>query len=139
MKKRATLAAVVATAAPATAAAKHRHFPPGCKTRACANRIGAIWSAHHPRAHAASFVAPYRAFLAKLRACEANKNPAKGPTGYQSNTGNGFYGAYQFTLSSWAAVGGTGRPDQAPPAEQDYRAVRLLKLQGPGAWPVCSQ
>jgi hypothetical protein len=56
---------------------------------------------------------------------------------YAINTGNGFYGAYQFTLHSWHAVGGWGYPNRNTPLEQDYRAVRLLKAGGPGNWPVC--
>lgn len=86
-----------------------------------------------------ALVAPYRAWLERVGECEDNDNPGAGPVGYRSNTGNGFFGKYQFTISSWGAVGGVGRPDLAPPLEQDYRAVRLLKLQGPQAWPVCSQ
>jgi hypothetical protein len=72
----------------------------------------------------------YRGWLASTRACESGGR-------YGTNTGNGFFGAYQFTLSSWRAVGGRGYPHLAPPLEQDYRAVRLLHLQGAGAWPVC--
>jgi hypothetical protein len=74
--------------------------------------------------------APYRGWLLSTRLCESRGN-------YWTNTGNGFYGAYQFTLQSWAAVGGWGLPSNAPPLEQDYRAVKLLHVQGPGAWPVC--
>ena len=74
---------------------------------------------------------PYRGWLAGVRACESGGN-------YGTNTGNGFFGAYQFTLSSWAAVGGWGYPHLAAPLEQDFRAVKLLHLQGPGAWPNCA-
>jgi hypothetical protein len=75
-------------------------------------------------------VRPYRSWLRSTRLCESHGN-------YRTNTGNGFYGAYQFTLQSWAAVGGRGLPHLAARLEQDYRAVKLLRLQGPGAWPVC--
>jgi LysM repeat protein len=54
------------------------------------------------------------------------------------NTGNGFYGGLQFTLSSWRAVGGTGYPNQASREEQIARAQMLQARQGWGAWPVCS-
>jgi len=54
------------------------------------------------------------------------------------NTGNGFYGGLQFTLSSWAAVGGSGYPNQASREEQIARAQILQARQGWGAWPVCS-
>jgi hypothetical protein len=140
MKRPLALAStVVAAAAPAAGAASKDHVR-GCSTKACDKRIGKRWARKHPRARKASvsmraFVRPYLGFLAKLRACEVRGQPSP----YQTNTGNGFYGAYQFTMSSWAAVGGIGVPSNAPPLEQDYRAVRLLNLQGPGAWPVCSQ
>jgi hypothetical protein len=68
---------------------------------------------------------------AALRECESSDD-------YSADTGNGFYGAYQFTISSWYAVGFSGLPSDAPPAEQDLAAQRLLALQGWGAWPVCS-
>jgi opacity protein-like surface antigen len=134
---------VVAAAAPAAAAAKKDDHVRGCSTTACDKRIGKRWARKH-RARAAALtmrqaVAPFRAWLDRVGECEDNDDPGAGPTGYQSNTGNGFYGRYQFTLSSWAAVGGHGMPSTAPPLEQDYRAVRLLKLQGPGAWPVCAR
>ncbi len=54
------------------------------------------------------------------------------------DTGNGFYGGLQFTLSSWQAVGGTGYPNQASRSEQIMRAQMLQARQGWGAWPVCS-
>lgn len=68
--------------------------------------------------------------LASIRACESGGN-------YSANTGNGFYGAYQFTLGTWASVGGSGLPSSAPPAEQDRRAAMLYAQQGPAPWPVC--
>lgn len=67
----------------------------------------------------------------RLAQCESGGN-------WAINTGNGFYGGLQFTLSSWRAVGGTGMPNQASKAEQIARAQMLQALQGWGAWPVCS-
>ncbi|HET9098626.1 MAG TPA: transglycosylase family protein [Candidatus Saccharimonadales bacterium] len=66
-----------------------------------------------------------------IAACESGGN-------WAIDTGNGFYGGLQFTLSSWRAVGGTGLPSQASPAEQIARAQALEAIQGWGAWPVCS-
>lgn len=66
-----------------------------------------------------------------LAQCESGGN-------WSIDTGNGFYGGLQFTLSSWDAVGGTGYPNQASPSEQIYRAQLLQAQQGWGAWPVCS-
>lgn len=68
--------------------------------------------------------------LAAIRSCESGGN-------YSTSTGNGFYGAYQFTQSTWASVGGTGSPASASPAEQDRRAAILYSRSGAGQWPVC--
>lgn len=67
----------------------------------------------------------------RLAHCEAGGN-------WGINTGNGYYGGLQFTLSSWQGVGGSGYPHQASKAEQIARAERLLARQGWGAWPACS-
>lgn len=67
----------------------------------------------------------------KLALCEATGN-------WAINTGNGFYGGLQFTLSSWRAVGGTGLPNQASREEQIARGIKLQAMQGWGAWPACS-
>ena len=70
------------------------------------------------------------AVLQSIAACESGGNPA-------TNTGNGFYGKYQFTLETWASVGGTGNPAAASEAEQDMRAARLYARAGSAPWPVC--
>jgi hypothetical protein len=70
--------------------------------------------------------------LEAIAACESGGN-------YSTNTGNGFYGAYQFTQETWASVGGTGNPAAASPAEQDKRAAMLYAQQGSSPWPVCGQ
>jgi hypothetical protein len=54
------------------------------------------------------------------------------------NTGNGYYGGLQFSLSSWRAVGGSGYPHEHSREEQIYRAELLLDAQGWNAWPTCS-
>lgn len=68
---------------------------------------------------------------AALRQCEVNY------LGYTANTGNGYYGAYQFSLSTWQAQGGSGLPSDASPAEQDMRAQMLYDEAGSSPWPVC--
>ena len=67
----------------------------------------------------------------QLRMCESTNR-------YDINTGNGYYGAYQFDQPTWNSVGGSGRPDQATPAEQDYRALILYRNRGWGPW-VCAR
>lgn len=67
----------------------------------------------------------------KIAQCESGGN-------WAANTGNGFYGGLQFTLSSWHSVGGAGYPNQASASEQIARAQALQARQGWGAWPVCA-
>ncbi|GAC1387512.1 MAG: hypothetical protein NVS1B7_0780 [Candidatus Saccharimonadales bacterium] len=67
----------------------------------------------------------------RIARCESGGN-------WAINTGNGFYGGLQFTLSSWRAVGGSGFPNEASRDEQIARAIMLQARQGWGAWPVCS-
>jgi len=70
--------------------------------------------------------------LARVRMRESGGN-------YATNTGNGYYGAYQFSLGTWAGVGGTGLPSNASPAEQDMRAQMLYDRRGCSPWPnTCS-
>lgn len=66
-----------------------------------------------------------------LAQCEAGGN-------WAINTGNGYYGGLQFTLSSWASVGGSGLPSEASPSEQITRGQMLQARSGWGAWPACS-
>jgi LysM repeat protein len=58
---------------------------------------------------------------------------------YATNTGNGYYGAYQFSLSTWRAMGGSGLPSSAPPAVQDALAQKLQAQSGFGQWPMTSR
>lgn len=67
----------------------------------------------------------------RLAACESGGN-------WAINSGNGYYGGLQFSLSSWRAVGGSGYPHQASKAEQISRAEMLKARQGWGAWPACT-
>lgn len=53
---------------------------------------------------------------------------------------NGLYhGLYQFSVSTWKSVGGSGLPSQASPAEQTKRAKMLQARSGWGQWPACSR
>ena len=68
----------------------------------------------------------------RLRFCESGGV-------YTTNTGNGFYGAYQFDLQTWQSMGGTGQPSAAPYWEQDLRAKALFWARGAQPWPVCGR
>jgi uncharacterized protein YabE (DUF348 family) len=64
-------------------------------------------------------------WLTALRGCESGGN-------YQDNTGNGYYGAYQFSLGTWERLGLSGLPSAAPPSAQDQAIVRNTNLSGGG-------
>lgn len=65
-----------------------------------------------------------------LRLCESGNN-------YATNTGNGFYGAYQFDIQTWANYGGYHIPSEAPPATQDAKAHEVQAVRGWSPWPSC--
>lgn len=67
----------------------------------------------------------------ELRVCESGDN-------YAEDSGNGYYGAYQFLPSTWYGLGFTGLPSQAPPAVQDEAARELQARSGWGQWPQCA-
>ncbi|MGF7235732.1 MAG: transglycosylase family protein [Frankia sp.] len=69
---------------------------------------------------------------AGLRQCESGGD-------YSINTGNGFYGAYQFNLQTWHGLGYSGLPSDASPATQDAAAQKLFAERGSSPWPVCGQ
>jgi hypothetical protein len=68
----------------------------------------------------------------RLRFCESGGV-------YTIDTGNGFYGAYQFDQQTWQSMGGTGLPSAAPYWEQDLRAKALYWARGPQPWPICGR
>lgn len=69
----------------------------------------------------------------KVAQCEASGN-------WSINTGNGYYGGLQISMSTWKAYGGTqyaARPDQASKQQQILTGEKILDGQGQGAWPTC--
>ena len=68
----------------------------------------------------------------QLRECEASGD-------YGLNDGSGYYGAYQFDLSTWQSIGYAGYPHQASPAVQDEAARVLQSQRGWQPWPACSR
>ncbi|MER5308492.1 transglycosylase family protein [Streptomyces sp. NPDC002773] len=70
----------------------------------------------------------------KVAACESTSN-------WRINTGNGYFGGLQFSQSTWERYGGTHYAPRADLASKDQQiaiAERVLKGQGPGAWPSCA-
>ena len=68
----------------------------------------------------------------RLRNCEAGGR-------YDRNSGNGYYGAYQFSAGTWRSLGYKGLPHQAPPEVQDEAARKLQARSGWGQWPACAR
>lgn len=71
----------------------------------------------------------------RVATCESSNN-------WSINSGNGFYGGLQFTKSTWVGFGGGKYASSAQYATRDqqiYVAQATLRVQGPGAWPVCSK
>ena len=65
-----------------------------------------------------------------VKQCESGNN-------YSTNTGNGYYGAWQFDRSSWLANGGgqyAAYPHLATPAQQDQIAYNYYQKAGWGPW-----
>lgn len=68
----------------------------------------------------------------RLAQCESGGN-------WGINTGNGYYGGLQFSLSSWRAVGGTGYPQEHSRETQIEMGRRLQAQGGWSHWPACTR
>ena len=84
-----------------------------------------------PQAPTAASTSTAGGVWAELRNCESGGN-------YSANTGNGFYGAYQFSQQTWTDLGMPGSPNLAPPSMQDAAAQKLQAASGWGQWPACA-
>jgi peptidoglycan hydrolase-like protein with peptidoglycan-binding domain len=69
--------------------------------------------------------------LEAIAQCESGGDPTA-----VSSTGQ-YRGKYQFSRSTWRAMGGTGDPAATPEAVQDRLAAKLYAQQGSAPWPVC--
>ncbi len=68
-----------------------------------------------------------------LAKCESGGN-------WAINTGNGYYGGLQFSLSTWQGYGGPGYPHEQSRETQIMIAERVRAATGGyGSWPHCSQ
>ncbi len=69
----------------------------------------------------------------RVAQCESGGN-------WSINTGNGYYGGLQFSDRTWDGFGGeryAATANRATKAQQITIAQKVLKVQGPGAWPTC--
>lgn len=70
---------------------------------------------------------------AALAQCESGGRPS-------ATDSSGTYGGlYQFDVRTWQGLGGSGRPQDAPAAEQTYRAKKLYVQRGASPWPHCGR
>ncbi len=79
-----------------------------------------------------TFSGSFAEALALLRSCEGS---------YTTNTGNGYYGAYQFDEASWKSNAPAEYknvlPHQAPPPVQDQAVWNYYQGSGWNPWPAC--
>ena len=71
----------------------------------------------------------------RVAQCESGGN-------WSINTGNGYYGGLQFSYQTWKGFGGqryATTANRASKGQQIEIARKVLKVQGPGAWPVCGK
>ncbi|WP_344168464.1 ubiquitin-like domain-containing protein, partial [Streptomyces polychromogenes] len=68
-----------------------------------------------------------------LAQCESGGRPS-------ATDASGTYGGlYQFDVTTWQALGGSGRPQDAPAGEQTFRAKKLYVQRGASPWPHCGR
>jgi peptidoglycan hydrolase-like protein with peptidoglycan-binding domain len=71
------------------------------------------------------------ATLQRIAQCESGGDPT-------AVSADGAYrGKYQFDRETWRQMGGSGDPADAPEAEQDRIAAKLLATRGTAPWPNC--
>jgi hypothetical protein len=66
----------------------------------------------------------------ELALCESGQN-------WEIDTGNGYFGGLQFSVSTWRYVGGLASPSASSRMEQIYRGNLLWETQGWKPWPGC--
>ncbi|HMJ03076.1 MAG TPA: transglycosylase family protein [Conexibacter sp.] len=72
------------------------------------------------------------AMLERIAQCESGGDPGA------ISSGGTYRGKYQFDRQTWQAMGGSGDPARASEAEQDRRALALLRARGTSPWPSCA-
>ncbi|MDB5165763.1 MAG: exported protein of unknown function [Candidatus Saccharibacteria bacterium] len=77
-----------------------------------------------------TFSGSFAEALARLRSCESGGR-------YDRNSGNGYYGAYQYDISTWANTGGFKYASDAPAGVQDEKVWETYQRRGWSPWPSC--
>lgn len=71
--------------------------------------------------------------LKQIAQCESGGNPRA------VSRGGTFRGKFQFSRSTWRAMGGSGDPAKAAESTQDRLAIKLYRRSGLKPWPACSR
>ena len=96
------------------------------------NALVAVGTKEEPEPVSAPVYSSGSSVWDSLAACESGGN-------WAINTGNGYYGGLQFSLSTWQAYGGSGYPHQNSREAQIAVAERLRAATGGyGSWPHCA-
>lgn len=86
-------------------------------------------------ARTAAAVDPLSAAPASVQATFACIRQVESHDNYSAvNPSSGAGGAYQFLPSTWWSLGGSGLPEDAPPAVQDAMALKAYDLEGWSPW-----
>lgn len=101
--------------------------PPPAPARARASR-----ATTRPRPTRAALNATDDVWMALAR-CESGGNPRA------VGGGGRYFGAFQFSLSTWHSLGYSGNPVDYPFEVQLEAAKRLQARSGWGQWPACSR
>jgi hypothetical protein len=104
---------------------------------ALAEQAAARAAAQAAQAHAAAAAAPAPAIapsgsVAATFACIRQAESSGNYSAVNSSSGAG--GAYQFMPSTWRGLGGSGLPQDAPPAVQDAMALKAFQEDGWSPW-----
>jgi hypothetical protein len=70
--------------------------------------------------------------LRLIAECESGGDPTA------VSPGGRYRGKYQFSMSTWRALGGEGDPAEAPEWLQDRIALKLYRRAGTSPWPTCA-
>lgn len=120
-----TFAAVTQIPPASTRVAAAAVAPPAAATPVAEPPVVASHASVYDAVAAAFPEQPDRAYSVVL--CESSGHAA-------TNTGNGYYGLWQFDLPTWQSVGGTGLPSEASVEEQVRRARLLFESRGWSPW-----
>lgn len=81
-----------------------------------------------------------RTWTQRISSCEVRKVWPDLIAAAQFSDGNGYYGAFQWLISTWRSAGGSGSPVTASWHEQAVRAVAWRnRTSSASQWPGCSR